>query len=365
MSEWYNITNYDDVDSPALLVFPDRVDQNIAHAIAMVGDVDRLRPHVKTHKTPQILQMQIEGGISKFKCATIAEAEMLGEGTAPDVLLAYPLYGPKILRFLELQKKFSTTRYSVVVDNQRAALALNDVALSARSKVDVYVDLDLGMGRTGVLPTEAAADLYQFCHRLEGLDVKGFHGYDGHVREVDLKKRKAICAENFIPVKRLSDTLISEGFERPRLVIGGSPSFPVYAAYPDLEVSPGTFVFWDKGYEWSLPEQNYQHAAVLLCRVISIIGQDRVCVDLGYKAVASENPLEKRVHFLDSRIVGPVAQSEEHLVLEVSKDHGFTDGEVLYAIPYHICPTVALFDYLTVVQDGRAMDRWEVAARRR
>lgn len=365
MENWYKIENEQEVDSPALLVYPERIKQNIALAISMIGDVNRLRPHVKTHKTKEILQHQLEAGITKFKCATIAEAEMLGECGAPDVLMAYPLYGPKIVRFLALVVKFPDTRYSTIVDNELAATMLAGAAVAAGVALPVYIDLNLGMGRTGIQPGETALSLYRIFHQLAGLSIQGFHAYDGHVREVDLDKRKAICDRNFAPIADMVRVLHEEGIPKPRIIIGGSPSFPVYAQYPEVECGPGTFVLWDKGYGDTLPEQAFLPAAVLLCCVVSMPGPHRLCVDLGYKAIASENPLERRVYFLNAPTLTPISHSEEHLVLEVPEGHGWRIGDVLYGLPIHICPTVALYDRLTVVQNDRAVDNWQVAARQR
>lgn len=365
LGAWPVVAQANEIDSPALLVYPDRIKQNIDLAIAMIGDVNRLRPHVKTYKTKEILQLQLDAGMTKFKCATIAEAEMLGECEAPDVLLAYPLYGPKLHRFLALVQRFPDTAFSAIVDNAHAAKALGTAAVSAGVAVDTYVDLNIGMGRTGIELGESALALFRICSRLDGLTIQGFHAYDGHVREVDFEKRKAICDRNFEPIADMVRKLQEEGFPEPRMIIGGSPSFPIYAKYPAVECSPGTFVLWDKGYGDSLPEQTFLAAAVLLCRVVSIPGVNRLCVDLGYKAVASENPLDKRVYFLHAPDLKPVSQSEEHLVLEAPDGHPWQVGDVLYGVPYHICPTVALYDRLTVVQAHRATARWEVIARDR
>lgn len=365
MEHWYTIANEGDVDSPALLVYPARITHNIALVMAMIGDVSRLRPHVKTHKTDEILQLQLDAGITKFKCATIAEAEMLGRCAAPDVLLAYPLYGPKLTRFLALVARFRQTKFSVIVDNEGAAIALSGAASAAGETIDTYIDLDVGMGRTGIQPGDDALALYRRCAGLEGVSIKGFHAYDGHVREIDLEKRKAICDRNFEPIAAMVHVLESEGFDSPRLIIGGSPSFPIYAKYPGVECSPGTFILWDKGYGDRLPEQAFQPAAVLLCRVVSIPEPGRICVDLGYKAVASENLLERRVYFLGAPDLTPISHSEEHLVLDAPAGHGYRVGDVLYALPIHICPTVALYNRLTVVQDGSAVGNWSVVARQR
>src|SRR5690348_9579573 len=121
MNEWYHINDIDKLDSPTLVVFPERVKTNIQAAISMVGNVTQLRPHVKTNKSIQATQLMLDAGITKFKCATIAEAEMLGMIKAPDVVLAYQALGPKLLRFIELVKKYASTKFACLTDNMSAA----------------------------------------------------------------------------------------------------------------------------------------------------------------------------------------------------------------------------------------------------
>ena len=112
MDNWYEIEDIDKLDSPSLVIFPGRVKKNIQTAITMVENPGRLRPHVKTHKSPDVTRMMLDAGITKFKCATIAEAEMLALTGAPDVLLAYPLTGPKVNRWIELIKQYPSVKFS-------------------------------------------------------------------------------------------------------------------------------------------------------------------------------------------------------------------------------------------------------------
>lgn len=362
--DWYNLHTENHVDTPALLVFPDRIRHNIEVLKGMIDDINRLRPHVKTHKTKEITQLLLNAGIRKFKCATIVEAEMLGACSAPDVLLAYPLHGAKLQRFVTLVQHFPQTRFSAIVDHTDAVKKLSAIAVQNEIQIDVFIDLNIGMGRTGILPDDAF-ELYRLSSEIAGLNVQGFHAYDGHVREIDIAERKNICDRNYDPIARLIERLLDDGFTKPRVVIGGSPSFPIYAQYPEVECSPGTFVLWDKGYADTLPEQNFLPAAVLMTRVVSLPSENTICVDLGYKAIASENSLENRVFFLNAPHLKPVSHSEEHLVLEAGVNHRFQVGDVLYALPIHICPTVALYDKLLVVVEGKVVDEWEVVARRR
>src|SRR6185436_20004725 len=99
---WFSIQNFPDVPSPSLLVYPDRVSENLRRMIVLAGGVNRLRPHIKTHKMPEIIRLQLALGINRFKCATIAEAEMTAACGADDVLLAYQPVGPNGIRVLQL-----------------------------------------------------------------------------------------------------------------------------------------------------------------------------------------------------------------------------------------------------------------------
>ena len=161
----------DKLDSPVLIVFPERVKANIQTAISMVADVGRLRPHVKTNKSAEATQLMLDAGITKFKCATIAEAEMLGMIKAPDVVLAYQPLGPKLYRFIELIKKFPSTKYSCLTDNISAAKEQADAFAANDLEVHVYVDLNVGMNRTGIIPDEAAIELCRFVSSAKGNEI--------------------------------------------------------------------------------------------------------------------------------------------------------------------------------------------------
>ena len=148
------------------------------------------------------------------------------------------------------------------------------------------------------------------------------------------------------------------------IVIGGSPTFPTHAARVNVECSPGTFVFWDWTYKHMVPDEPFDYAALVVSRVISIIDQHTICTDLGHKSVAAENPFP-RVHFLNAPDAEPISQSEEHLVLRVPDSRAFQVGQVLYGVPDHICPTVALYEKAHVVTNGAVTETWKVIARDR
>ena len=362
-TEWYQIQNVAELDSPALVVFPERVKRNIQTAISMVGDVTRLRPHIKTHKSPDVSKLMIEAGITKFKCATIAEAEILGQCGAKDVLLAYQVIGPKLNRFIEVIKKYPATVYSCLMDTISAAAEQSETFLAHDLRVPVYVDLNIGMNRTGIVPGIGAIDLYKYGAGLKGISMAGLHAYDGNLRNPDINGRTRECNEGFEPIEKMKIELENSGYAVPNIIAGGSPSFPIHAGRKGVECSPGTFIYWDKGYLDLCAEQDFVPAAVLVTRVISLPSPVRITTDLGHKSVSAENEISRRVHFLNASNLTPVGQSEEHLVLEIGDNHSYKIGDVLYAIPFHVCPTIALYERALTVVNGAANGEWMNSAR--
>lgn len=364
MKQWYTIDNPETLDTPALVIYPDRVAHNIKTVKSFVDDVNRLRPHIKTNKNPEVVKMMLDAGITRFKCATIAEAEMAASLGVPDLLLAYPPLGPRVERFCALVRRFPKTVFSCLVDHETTAASLNDAAVAADLTLRVYIDLNVGMNRTGIVPSEALA-LARQINALSNLSLIGLHAYDGHLRDPDFDERTRKCDLAFAPVTKLADDIARESGQKPAIVAGGTPTFPIHAKRKEVEVSPGTFIFWDAGYNAILKEQPFQFAALVVTRVISKPGEKRLTTDLGHKAIASENPLDKRVVFLNREGLVPVGHSEEHLVLEHEQSGNIPIGEVLYGVPYHVCPTVALYNEAAVCQDHTINATWSIAARPR
>lgn len=362
---WYTIKDIDQLDSPALVIYPERVKENIRRAVDMIGDVSRLRPHIKTHKTKEAAQLMLAAGIQKFKCATIAEMEMLGQCNAPDVLLAYQPLGPKFIRFVSVLLKYRNTHYTCLVDNIEAARNIAGITASAGKSMRVYIDLNVGQNRTGIIPGDAAMELYEYCARTEGITVLGFHAYDGHIRNKDFTERTQACHEAFAKVESMKKAVMEKGYPEPVIIAGGSPTFSIHCKRKNIECSPGTFVFWDKGYTDLCPEQPFEPAALLVTRVISLPDARRICLDLGHKSVSAENEIGSRVFFPEAQQLKPLGQSEEHLVLEAGAGHHFKPGDVLYGIPFHVCPTVALYERAITIEDGKISGEWMIVARDR
>lgn len=357
--------NFDLIDSPSLLVYPSLVRENIAEMIRMAGSVNRLRPHIKTHKTAEGIQLMQEQGIYKFKCATIAEAELLAINKGKDVLLAHQPVGVKIDRLIKLITTYTDTTFSIIVDDVEQAKTINLTLSKASVSINVFIDINVGMNRTGIAPTDAAILLYEYLLSATHMHFAGLHVYDGQHRQADPLQREIACDKAFEQVYQLIEKLEHKGFKRPLIIAGGSPSFSIHAKKIDRECSPGTNIFWDHGYASICPEQHFTPAVHIITRVISKPSSNRVCLDLGHKAVASENEITKRVFFPSNTDLKPVGQSEEHLVMETELAEKYKVGDVLIGIPYHICPTVALHETLIAIDNDQVIGEWQVAARKR
>jgi D-serine deaminase-like pyridoxal phosphate-dependent protein len=332
--------------------------------IVIAGGVERLRPHIKTHKIPEVLRMQMGQGITKFKCATIAEAEMAADCGAADVLIAYPPVGPNVRRLIQLVTSFPGIKFSAIVDDAASIRALAKSLSEAHQTLETLLDIDCGQHRTGVPPGEKAVELYRLLAGLPGLRPGGLHAYDGHIHDSDLAARTRHCQEAFAAVSRLRQELVNTGLPVPRVIAGGTPTFPMHARRGDVECSPGTCVFWDASYGAGFADLDFLPAAVVLTRVVSKPGPNRLCVDLGHKSIASEMP-HPRVQFLNLPAANAVAHSEEHLVVETAHANEFAVGDCLHGVPWHICPTVALHSEAVVVENGKVTGRWKVVARER
>jgi D-serine deaminase-like pyridoxal phosphate-dependent protein len=352
--------------SPSLLIYPKLVRRNLETMIAMAGGGERLRPHVKTHKMAEIVRMAKSLGIHRHKCATIAEAEMVAIAGGADVLLAYPLVGPNVKRFTQLVRAYRNIVFRATVDHPDAARALSAAATGLERPIPVLIDLEVGMGRTGIAPGDGAAELYALVDRLPNLAPDGLHAYDGHIHDPDLAARRQTAQNGLESSLALRERLLKLGLAVPRMVVGGTPSFPVHKDldFPGVEFSPGTSVLADQGYGSKYPDLPFTPAALLLTRVVSRPAKDRLCLDLGHKAVAAD-PVGPRVRLLEPEDARPVIHSEEHLVVETAKAGNIPLGTPLFAIPTHICPTVALHRRAYVIEDGELSGKWEVSARDR
>lgn len=360
--DWYEVSDTSHLISPSLLIYPDRIEKNIEQMVSLVDDVKRLRPHIKTHKTAEIITLQMQHGIRKFKCATIAEAELLGICGADEILLAMPLVGANKSRFVSLIDTFPNSEFSTLVDNSKMLSELAALASAEKTSIALWMDINVGMNRTGIVPDENAAELFRQIEEHPHFEAKGFHVYDGHIHQTEFAKQKETVDNAFEAVEKLKKVIEKNGGTVPNIIAGGSPSFPVHAQRGTIDVAPGTTLLWDARYGELFPYMNFQVAAVLFTRIISKPANNILCLDIGHKSIAPEMSFP-RVQFLNLPDSEQISQSEEHLVVKVKDSSLYEVGEGFYAVPMHICPTVAKYETLQVVESGNLIDEWKVAAR--
>lgn len=355
-----------EIPSPQLVFYIDCIDSNIKSMIDVAG-TSRLWPHIKTHKCAEIVAMMRKLGISRFKCATIAEAEMLASLAVPDILLAYPIVGPNIKRFVTLADRYKDSRFWCIGDDIDQLEALDKEATVAYLNFNLLVDVDCGMGRTGV----EIGEVENFCKRLDSfrsLFFSGFHVYDGHRHEPELEERKKYVEILDGKIDCLKEKIEKSMGKKLIVVAGGTPSFVPHALFSDYFLSPGTCILSDAGYRQDVAELDVIPAAAILSRVISSDSKGRFTLDLGYKGIASDPSVDRRGIIVGHENVESVFQNEEHWVFRMKE--GFEEdapvvGDVLFVIPWHVCPSVAMYDHAVIVQEKRFVGTWGITARDR
>jgi D-serine deaminase-like pyridoxal phosphate-dependent protein len=322
-----------------------------------------LRPHVKTHKMSAIVNMQRKLGIEKFKCSTLSEVEMVAKCGAKDITLAMQPVGPMTLGLFGLIKKYPGSDISVIADDAEVIRQLSAMAVSGSLNLGVWLDINNGMDRTGVVPGKAF-DLFRLVYELQGLVPRGLHVYDGHIHDEDIHQRNESVEKAYAPVNKLIVSLNQSELPVAAVIAGGTPSFPIHAGHGDVETSPGTLILWDAGYGEHYKDLDFLHAAVLLTRVVSRPDSNLVCLDMGHKAIAAEMP-HPRIRLMGLPPHEFVNHSEEHLVIKLEGAEKYRPGDAIYGLPWHICPTVARYPFAYVVRDHMVTEKWQTDARDR
>ena len=226
----YEIEDPSELISPSLIYYEDIIRGNIKRAVEIAGDAGRLWPHMKTHKMSEMIRLHLEAGVTRFKCATIAESEMVAACGVKDIVLAYPLVGPNIKRFAALNEGYPDARFWAIGDDLEQLALLGRAFVSKGKKARLLIDINAGNNRTGVA-FEGVAELYRACAALEGISVDGLHCYDGHNNNPDRSVRDAFAAQTYDSVSDIKKELEADGLCVEIIILGGTPSFLCYAAY--------------------------------------------------------------------------------------------------------------------------------------
>lgn len=369
VDESYRITDVDQVLTPALAVYPELVEANIAATLRLLGgEPGRWRPHVKTSKLAFIMQRLVQQGVVNFKCATTLELLTACQIGAKDVLVAYPVVGANARRVREIARQFPGVRISVLVENAGQAGAW------AGSEVSLFIDVNPGMNRTGI-EQERIDELARVASFIQssGLVFRGLHYYDGHLGGFDLAEREAIAHRGYDRLMEIIAALDKSGLPTLEVITSGTPalsgalSYTKFADAPFVhQVSPGTVVYGDYTSLAQLPRSyGYRPAALVVSTVVSHPTAHRITCDAGHKAVSADAgvPTCGVMGFPELQPMGP---SEEHLPIEVPPDSAAPRiGEILYLLPRHVCPTVNNFDHALLVVDSHVVGVERVTARGR
>ena len=271
----------DEVDTPALVLDLDAFEANLAALTRAVGGRVRVRAHAKTHKCPEIAQRQIAAGAVGVCCQKVSEARALVDGGVKDVLVSNEIVGaPKIARLAELSKR---ARIGVCVDNPENLKALKN----SGAKLDVYIELEVGMNRCGIAPGEPAVALAREI--VGNLRFAGLHAYQGRAQHVrSMAERRASISSAAAAVLQTKELLKKQGIDCPIVTGAGSGTFmfEVESGAWD-EIQPGSYVFMDADYarnEWAAPLPRFQHALFVLATVMSRPRPQVAIVDAGLKA---------------------------------------------------------------------------------
>ncbi len=360
----YEIRETENLVSPCLIYYEDMIRKNIETVIRIAGSAERLWPHVKSHKSIDMVRLQMEYGIKKFKTATVSEAEMAAEAGAEQVILAYPLIGPNQKRFAKLAQAYPHTVFYAIEDDLDQFEKLSRTCQDMGYIMPALVDVNMGMNRTGV-EIGKLEELYRTAAALPGICLKGLHCYDGNHNHRDFAIRSSEVAEADARVKAVIENLEQAGISCELVVAGGTPSFPCHAIHTDWYLSPGTALINDAGYCRNLPDIPCIPAAALMTRVISHPAKDVFTTDLGYKGIAAD-PMVQRGYIVGLEDAVPIIHSEEHWAFRLEDESRIPAiGTCLYVIPTHICPTSALYPEILIARGGEIRENWKVTARNR
>lgn len=365
----YLISGLENVLTPALAIYSDIVDANIAFTLELLGgDPNRWRPHVKTAKLESIMRRLVEHGVTNFKCATTLELRTACAAGARDVLVAYPVTGANAVRVRELSASMHNAEISALVETPE------QIQPWLRSGVGLFIDIDPGMHRTG-LPQEKMDDIVALARsiRSAGLRFRGLHYYDGHLHQASLSERTRQAHAGYDRLLKIVQALESASLHVEEVITAGTPAFPCTLTYPGFRdamfvhrASPGTVLYGDATSRQQLPsEYRYQSAVLVVARVVSHPGGDVITCDAGHKTLSVDSGVPN-CEVLDYPELKPMKPSEEHLPIAVPTGSPLPPiGSFLYLLPRHVCPTVNNFDDALLVTRGGIESVERVTARGR
>jgi len=347
------------LDTPALCLDVERLEHNIAQMAAFCQrHPANLRPHCKTHKCPTIAWMQIKAGAIGVTCAKLGEAEIMAQAGIEDILIANQIVGEtKLARLVGLA---TSCHLTVAVDDLSNAGAISQAAEQAGAQLSALVEVDIGMGRCGVVPGPPAVRLAQQVDALPSLRFAGLQGYEGHAVMVpDPEARRQAAEEAIERLSATRDAIEATGLEVGILSGGGTGTYETTGAHPAMnELQAGSYATMDGRYaSLGLP---FACALTIQAQVISVPTSERAIIDAGIKTMTGEFGLPTVLSPAGWRITH---LSEEHATLQRDGGGALALGERISLLPSHGCTTINLHDAYQVICDGRLEAVWPIAAR--
>jgi D-serine deaminase-like pyridoxal phosphate-dependent protein len=357
------------VETPAILIDLDVVERNAAH---MQDKADRhgvaLRPHIKTHKIPELALMQLRLGAAGVATAKVSEAEVMAAAGISDIFIANQVVTErKLERLVDLGRR---SRVAVGLDSATAARRLSRVCVAAGATVEYLIEIDCGLHRCGVQPGEPAVRLFETVRGLEGLRFKGIFSHAGHAYgsrshaelEEIARQESLLMAETARQFGNLGST--------PEVVsVGATPTVQTWDGHPAItELRPGNYIFNDATQVSLGAATPGDCALTVLATVISRPAAERAVIDAGSKVFS----LDRGVHGTEKvsgfgMVLGRNATlerlSEEHGIMSVDPDETLQVGDAVRVIPNHACPVVNLFDGAYGVRGGEVVAEFKIAAR--
>lgn len=337
----------DGIPTPCFVVLESAILDNLAATAKACGGVHRLMPHVKTHRAEWVIRLLLEHGVQAYKAATVTEANMVLAAGARKLVWAYPTPNrAHIQAFIEAARRHPAASLGALVDSAEGLAAWRAMMGDARPpNLNLIVDLDPGMGRTGVALAPAALALARELHGLGCFG--GWHLYDGHIQDKAIAVRQERITQLAHEVRRLLRAGAEEGLSS-ELIAGASYSFDLWPADLATYVAPGSWVYSSSQHDAELPHLGWQPGAFVLATVISRRGASAT-LDAGSKAISPDKPVAERFRWNDSILM----MSEEHSVVA---DQGLALGDQVLLMPKHACTTAYLYEKALV----RTLDgRWE------
>jgi len=353
-----------EVDTPALILDLDAFERNLKclqNAVSRAGV--RLRPHAKSHKCPEIALRQIQAGAVGICCQKVSEAAVFVDAGVPDVFITNQVVGEKkVAHALDLATR---ARIGVLVDDEDQISAFARASAERQVSIDVYLEIDVGMGRCGVVSIERAVAMAQQIDTAPYLNFMGLQCYHGSAQHYRLPEERqqaiaAVCAKAAAAKAAIEDVGI-----RVERISGAGTGSVMLESNSKLfnEVQAGSYILMDRDYATNQRDPDdlpFEHALFVKTAILSHPTANRAVVDAGLKASSVDSGMPVVWQRSDAKYI---KASDEHGVLELTANSTLKLGDYVMLVPGHCDPTVNLYDEIIGVRGERVEVIWPVAAR--